>query len=75
MSGSPVVQYTNSKYDASQDLSSFRSSQERSEARLPTYSQTLLEGRQLYSHQHQHNEAGAGLNNQVSSHCVRWSIS
>ena len=73
MSGSPVVQYTNSKYDASQDLSSFRSSQERSEARLPTYSQTLLEGRQLYSHQHQHNEAG--LNNQVSSHCVRWSIS
>ena len=66
MSGSPVVQYTNSKYDASQDLSSFRSSQERSEARLPTYSQTLLEGRQLYSHEHQDNRQ-QGYTNQVSS--------
>ena len=66
MSASPVVQYTNSKYDTSQDVlfSSSRNSEGRSQSRLPTYSQTFLEGRQLYSHEHQDNRL-QGYTNQV----------
>ena len=72
MSASRVIQYANSKYDTSQDVlfSSSRNGDERSVARLPTYSQTFLEGRQLYSHEHQDNRAGQGFTNQVRSGVV-----
>ena len=60
MSATPVLQYANSKYDSSQDItfSSRRNSGERSLARLPTYSNDFLENRQLYSNEHPDNMQG-----------------